>query len=395
MATDVNSAKDHSKSVGAKDVVLVVISTLAVFLLVALIVAKRSPNGEATWLSLSPDTEMYVKMVVGAKASPPFAYRRLVPFIASLIPFSPVQALGAITLGSLLAGYGILSWILVSQLQLRRVAACLALVAVMTSTRGLLIIQNPYIIDGFSFLVMTIMLAAFLRDSSGTFGAAAIIGILAREDCVFGVFGFVASAGRRRARASIVVALSAAVAYVLPRLGHGRASLGFLGLSQIVHASYYAKAYFAFGILWPMALGGLLVARGSKWNRLLPYSACAFAGSIVSTFFAVDTTRMFLPMLPLVAVGCGLVFDRLLDRPALVVAWAAILLSNVGLAVPTVFSPQAIQHMKELEEWYVLLAIPIVTQQVCGLALVAFSARAVVAQSAVPRRSQSLVDGSA
>ena len=100
-------------------------------------------------------------------------------------------------------------------------------------------------------------------------------------------------------------------------------------------------------------------------------------------------------MLPLVAVGCGLVFDRLLDRPALVVAWAAILLSNVGLALPTVFSPQAIQHMKELEEWYVRLAIPIVTQQVCGLALVAFSARAVVAQLALPDTRPSLVDGSA
>ena len=366
--------------------IAVFMAALLTFALCYLVVARRAPNGGPGWLALSPDTNQYAKIVRGVPAKPPFSYRQLVPRLASLLPLAPIPALGAVTDVSMVAGYGVLSWILIALLRVRRGAAGLALIATMASTRNLLIIQNPYIIDGFSFLIMTILLATFLAEETGWFTLAAVVGILAREDSVFSVLGFVAGGGRRRLKVAALVATVAAGAYALPRWAYGPPSLGFLGLKQLAHPSYYAKAYFAFGFLWPVMLGGLWLA---PERRLVPYSVFALFGSFVSTFFAVDTTRMFLPMLPLAAVGCAMAFDRMADRPGILGAWLAIALTNVGLALPTVFCPGMIERMRELEDWYVRLAIPIVLQQVCGLGLVGLCAHAILAT----RRSSSHLTG--
>ncbi len=277
---------------------------LLLLLLTHLLLAERSVTGGSRWLSLSPDTNEYVKMVRGGLAAAPFAYRRLVPLLASLVPLPPTQALWAITQFSVLAGYAVLLRALIGLLRLRVGAACLAIATLMTSTRSLLLLQNPFVIDGFSFLMMTLMLAAFLADKPGRFGLAAVTGVLAREDCLFGAIGFFAA---RRRLAGGVILVAALVAYALPRWRQPALPSSFLGFGQLMHVSYYAKSYFAYGFVWPLAFLRQWLIRTSNLRRILPYFACSLVGSIASTLFAVDTTRMFLPVLPVAVVGCAVV----------------------------------------------------------------------------------------
>ena len=367
----------------ARDFLLIAGLPLALLLLTHVLVAQRSVTGESRWLSLSPDTGEYVKMISGLPASPPFAYRRLVPLLASFLPLPPVRALWVITQTSLLAGYSLLMWMLIAIVRVRRMAACLAVIAFMTSTRTLLIVQNPFLLDAFSFFMMTVMLAAFLADKAAVFGLATMIGVLAREDCLFGAFGFLAA---RRRLASLVVVFAAVAAYVLSRWRPPAHESAFLGFRAAMHASFYAKAFFAYGFVWLLPFLGLWIARTSDDRRLTPYFACTLGGSILSAFFAVDTTRVFLPILPVAVVAAAIVFDRLSGSPIILGVWPVVMLANLGIALPNALFPGSGEHLKELEDWYVRLAVPVVIQQLVGLLLVIESARRIARQRIQPPR---------
>src|SRR6476469_10581943 len=134
------------------DVLAILAVPALVLALTHLLIAERSVHGESPWLSLSPDTYEYVRVVRGGSANPPFAYRWLVPLLASLLPLSPLQALYAITQVSVVLAYALLLWVLRALLHFRLSAACLSVIAFMTSTRSLLLVQNPFLVDGFSLL---------------------------------------------------------------------------------------------------------------------------------------------------------------------------------------------------------------------------------------------------
>jgi hypothetical protein len=370
--------KDRTR--GCVAILAAIVAVAALFLCAHVLVLQRSPTGTSRWLGLSPDTGEYVKMVRGGRAAAPFAFRRLVPLLASWLPLAPEAALSAITQVCVVAGHLVLVWILGGILRVRLSAMLLALASVMMSTRSLLIIQNPYIIDGFSYLAMTVMLAFFLQDRPLCFGVAAVAGVLAREDALFGALGFLTT--RRRA-AGAAVAVAALLAYALPRGLWGHASLmeGFVGFRQLLHGAYYVKAYFACGFLWPVGLLGLWIARGdAELRKIVPYFAVTFAGSVLSTFFAVDTTRMFLPVLPALGVACALVLHRAGDRRALLIGWLAVVLANGTLALPSVLLPGSADQLRELEDWYRQMAVPIALHQAAVLALGGLFRQAVVAK---------------
>jgi hypothetical protein len=151
-----------------------------------------------------------------------------------------------------------------------------------------------------------------------------------------------------------------------------------MGLGQLQHASYFAKSYFALGFIWPLMLFGLWLSRDSKVPRLAFYFLITMGGSVLSTFFAMDTTRMFLPVLPVAVVACALVFDRIADRAGLLAAWLVVVVSNVGLALPNVLFEGAAEQTRELPQWYARLAVPILVQQIGGLVLVWLSTRRIL-----------------
>jgi hypothetical protein len=260
----------------------------------------------------------------------------------------------------------------------RRMAASLAVVAFMTSTRNLLMVQNPFLVDAFSFVAMTVMLAAFLADKPLPFGLATVTGVLAREDCLFGAFGLLAA---RRRLTSLAIVFAAVAIHVLSRWRPPAHESAFLGFRVALHASFYAKAFFAYGFVWLIPVLGLWILRSSNERRLLPYFACTLGGSILSAFFAVDTTRVFLPVLPVATVATAVVFDRLSGKPVLLAAWLIVMLANLGIALPNSLFPGSGEHLKELEDWYVRLAVPVVAQQVMGILLVLVSARTILRQT--------------
>jgi hypothetical protein len=350
---------------------LLVGATCLVALSLALAVIERRVPAGRGWVGPSPDTHEYVKMIRGERAAPPFSARHLVPFLASQLPLAPLEALRVVSDLSVLAGFWVLGLCAVVVLRTSLAAACLAVTCGITSTRGLLLLQNPFITDGFSFLSSAIMLALFLADRPRAFIVAAVIGVSGREDCLFGAFGFLAT---RRRVAGIVAAAAALAAYALPRLGEGGAASRFQGAGQLLDWQLYAKAFFAFGALWPVLLLGLWLGWRAGWRRLAPYAALLLAGSVASTFFAVDTIRMFLPLLPAVVVASALAFDRLRAWPWVLGAWLAVAAVNVGLALPGRLVPGE-AALGELEDRYVSLAAPILAHQLAGLVLAAVTAR--------------------
>jgi hypothetical protein len=304
----------------------------------------------------------------------PYSHRRLVPLLASLVPMPPLMALRAITHLSVLTSYLILLWALTRRLQVGVVPATLAVCIGITSTRSLLMIQNPYLTDGFSFLMMSIMLVLFLLDRAGPFGFAAIVGVLAREDCLFGALSYL---GTRRRAAGAAVALAALAVYAAPRWFEPHSeNVQFLGFSWIRQPAYLAKVYFAFGFVWLVVMFALSARRNTTARRLSTYFVFALAGSMLSTLFAVDTTRMFLPVLPVAVVGCAVFLDRLRQNGGLLLAWLAVSVSNVGLALPNVLFPGAAETLTNLDDWYARLAGPIVVHQLGGIVLVWMSSRA-------------------
>ncbi len=383
------SPSDSPEAGGSQLATLDVLAILAVpafvLALTHLLIAERSVHGESHWLSLSPDTYEYVRMVRGGSANPPFAYRWLVPLLASLLPLSPLQALYAITQVSVVLANALLLWVLRALLHFRLSAACLSVIAFMTSTRSLLLVQNPFLVDGFSLLMMTLMLAALLADKPGRFALAAVTGVASREDCLFGAVGFLAA---RRRLGGVAIVVAAVTVYGLARWAQPGTSLSSF-VFRLAEPSYYPKAYFALGFLWPLTLAGLWLVRTSRLGRLLlPYFACTLAGSLVSTLFAADVTRMFLSILPVSAVACAVVFDRLWGRRQILLAWLGVTIANLGIALPNALVPGSGEHLDELEGWYLRLPALILTHQLAGLLLVALSTRAVsVVGAATGRQS--------
>jgi hypothetical protein len=281
----------------------------------------------------------------------------------------------------------------------RAVAAWLSIIMLMTSTRSLLLVQNPYITDAMGLSWMAVMLAGLLGNWPVRFGGAGVIGVLTREDALFGAFGFVAS---RRGRAGVMILLAAVTAFLVPRLGHP-AVAQFVGIGQLLHWQYYAKVYVAFGFVWGLSVLGLWLAPRRELRLLLPYSACAFGGALLSTLFAVDTTRVFLPVLPLAAVATALVMDRLVQRPWLILAWQVEAAANVVLAMPNVAFAGSGAQTNDLEAWYAELAIPIALHQIVGLVLLVLTVRGLLRRVApssptndragTPTRSSNLGSG--
>jgi hypothetical protein len=342
----------------------------ALLLLSVAVVQPRSVTGSSRWLALSPDTYQYLAMVRGDPTHNPYAARVLVPRLAALLPLEPLEAIGAITYAALLISYVLLLRIM-ARLRVQFLPACVALVTLATSTRQLLMVQNPYLTDGFSFLMMTMMLGFFLADRAVLFGLTTFVGGLAREDCLYGAAGFLAT---RRWRSGLLIVVTAALSYLLPRWRTRMPGVAFLGFGQFATWQFYAETYFALGFLWPLTVLALPLTWSSGCGRIVPYFGLVLAGSLVSILFASDTTRMFLPILPVAVVLWGLMFQRLRNDYRLLALWIVSAALNLVLSLPTILFPAGAQ-ITHLEEWYYRLAGPLFVYHVSGLVLVAASMR--------------------
>ncbi len=340
--------------------------SLAFLILGQALILERHPDGSSRWLELSPDTYEYVAMIEGKGATAPFKHRLLVPFLASLLPLPPLEALRAITWASLLIGYTVL-FVFLRRLQIPTTAAVIAMLAVFASTRNLLLIQNPFITDAFSLMTLTLMLSSLAADRPGRFGVFAVLGVMAREDCLFAAPAFLTT---KRWRAGLTITGLTLLVFLVPRVLAPDQAYQPPDFRQLLSWQYYAQVYLAFGFLWFAAISGLIFGRLRMPRGFYFLTLLLLGGSCLSTLFAGDTVRMFLPLLPIMAVFWAGLFQRLARYRVHLALWLVVIVTAPVLALPNEVLPVPTEGLQDLEDWYRRFKWPILAHQVAGLALV-------------------------
>lgn len=259
--------------------------------------------------AIGGDASQYIAMTHGELDSIPlpFRFRVLVPFMASLLPFSAGHALMAITYISLCALFVVLAC--VAYRLTHDLAASLTGVFVVLSSRWLLYnFQNPYLTDSFTLAAISVSLAALVLGWRSAFWPAVVLGTLARETALpFSV----AWAATRQWRATAVMAGVSFAAYLVPRLviDSDVSTWDFLWTAIRRYgaiadpANFAAQAVFSWGYIFAFAGLGLALLPATHRPTLVVAFVVLLLTAIASSLVAVDFGRMFEVLAPVFAVA--------------------------------------------------------------------------------------------
>lgn len=285
--------------------------------LLGLCIAYVPMRGERGGAAVYGDAQLYVDLVRGGiDVEAPFRYRVVVPLLARALPLSPERALALISWLSLAACYALLLR-LAHRLQIGALAAGTGLVLASCTGTHLYNYQNPFITDAAGLLTTTLCLYALLARRFILFACVAALGIGVREASVFATPTWIAT--RQWWRTALALALTFALWLSLRTLvGPSR-----LTLDEGPFAIFPARplptllwdAACAWHALWLLAPIGLLFVRGGARGRahgqndertsLSVFGLSLLAGALFTSLLATDTTRMFQPLFPLMALGTG------------------------------------------------------------------------------------------
>lgn len=313
------------------------------------IVLQRSFNGSSPWVQMSNDSLQYIAMAEGKDVGLYFGARKLVPFLASLLPMSPDQALRFISYVCLFIMY-IFCFKILEYLRFETGIIFWSLVSLFVSLSHLLIYQNPFLIDAFTLMCLTAMFYFALTAKSLPFGIVSILGALGHEAALFGVPAFLAT--KRFGIFFIVAVLSFAV-FAAPRFfGWGDIYSPF-GWSRFGQWVDWAKIFFAYGFLW-LAMGiGLYLCPLKSYPAVALEFAFLLFGAFLSSLFASDIVRMFAILQPVALVLWAYFIQGLAKQSRfLFIVFCGLLFANLFLVIPTLFLSGSAQGMNELEEWY-------------------------------------------
>ena len=263
---------------------------------------------------LGYDATAYVTMAegAGARVPAPFRFRVLVPLLASWLPLAAPDALQVITYTSLFSAYLLIIWS-GAVVGLSPAASAFGLISVWGSTWHLYHFYNPYMTDGAGLLVLAVMVAALLTNAFALFAAAAIAGVLVRESTLALVPAWaVTMQGGRTVSLLLMVALAA----WLPRYWLAAQGSPVMPLDQTAipqqGALVWARQLFAiWGFVWLAGLGGLLYVPSKHALKVFAMFAAIALGAAAASTLATDIGRMFAFLAPVLAIGCGQLYDVL------------------------------------------------------------------------------------
>ncbi len=275
--------------------------------LLGLCIAYVPMRGERGGPAVYGDAQLYVDLVRGGiDVEAPFRYRVVVPLLARALPLAPESALAAISWLSLAACYALLL-LLARRLQIGAGAAALGIVLASCTGTHLYNYQNPFITDAASLLTTSLCLYALLSRHFALFVCASALGIAVREASVFAVPTWIATRQWWRTAASLALTL-AVWAGLRALVGPSR-----LTLDEGPFAIFPARplpallwdALCAWHALWLLAPVGLACVQKTERTSLAVFGLSLLAGAVFTSLLATDTTRMFQPLFPLVALGAG------------------------------------------------------------------------------------------
>ncbi len=267
--------------------------------------------------TIGGDASQYIAMTHGDLESvpSPFRFRVLVPFLASLMPFSAGHALMAITylsLCTLFVTLAMLTYELTHDL-----AASLASVLIVISSRWLLYnFQNPYLTDSFTLAAIAIALGALLLRWRMVFLTVVVLGTLARETALPFSFAWEVTGQKRMTAAVVAVAL---IAWAVPRMvvDADVPVWEFLWVAVRRYgavanpADFVQQAVFAWGYLAAFAALGFVLLPGTERPALLAAFAVLLLTAVASSLVAVDFGRMFEVLAPVFALAIGRALQEL------------------------------------------------------------------------------------
>ncbi len=299
------------------------------------------------------DTAHYVNMLEGRfdLAPAPCRYRVVVPFLAHLLPLSPLSALRFITWASLLLAY-LLCYAESSLLNIGLAATSISVAAMFCSRPNLFNYFNPFLTDGLGLLVLFLLSALFLSDRFGVFAAILIVGVFVRESAMFVLPAWMPTARWRKA---LLLGLLATALFLAPRIAspshfhygmyvsdglQSKLSLGWL-------LPFGKALVLSWQGMWLLAAYGLL--HSPRRVRLLAAALATgcLASSLVIT--AGDWERMLGVLAPVLVVSAGVAIEDAMkvSRPAVVLFVATIPL-QFFFGNPYVLQSLASQHYRIL-----------------------------------------------
>jgi hypothetical protein len=309
-----------------------------------LFILQRSLNGATGFLTIGGDSFSYITMIEGnwSGTPSPFRFRVLVPLIASLAPFSPVDALRFITYASLFASY-ILILLICSKAGLDIKTSVIGLVAVWSSMWHFYFYYNPYLTDAFGLMAMCIMIYAAMKRKFVPFLIAVIIGTLARETVLFlAPVWFVTKENKR----GVIILIAGAIVFLAPRyflafsdpvstLSNGLNASGVLQNP----AAFVGKIFYSWGFVWITALIGMIYLPNETFKVIFISFLCMLLCGVATSLFATDTTRMFNIFAPVWAVSTAQFYNLLVkEKQKLSYAFATLIISQIFVSFPNILT---------------------------------------------------------
>lgn len=272
-------------------------------LLLTLCIAYVPMRGELGGEALLGDALEYVALIDGTRdVEAPYRYRVVVPFIARMLPLSAPRALICVSWLSLFATYAL---ILHTSERLRisfGAAACGLTVAVFSAPH-LYNYTNPFLTDAMGLLMVAASLHALLLERYVLFCALSALAIGVREASIFTSLAW---AEKKLSWRAVVAVACALAVYVGTRVLIGQGSHIDEGPFAIFPAhplrALVREALSAWHMLWLIASLGLSMLVAQR-RAVLFTALLLFAGGVITSLLATDTTRMFQPLFVVVAIG--------------------------------------------------------------------------------------------
>jgi hypothetical protein len=199
------------------------------------------------------------------------------------------------------------------------VASFGGLFLVYSSTNHLYYYHNPYETDPFGFMILSIMLLAFLSNSFAIFAVAGLTGILQRENVILGIPLWFTKCNVRQ---SLILIVATVLVFLIPRLVLmpswdqliGQPSNAITGRV----GPFLKDVFLSWRYVWFVGILGLVLIPRSEHFYIC---ATAFLLLTLGAFFACathshknDTYRMFAYVVPILTVSSAQVFATVMAR---------------------------------------------------------------------------------
>lgn len=276
-----------------------------------LFVSQRTSENPVRYLQIRGDTGSYVEMIKGdfMKAAVPKRHRVLVPLLARLVPLSPTGSLKFITYFSLWVVYTMVL-LTCRSIGINDLASVCGLLVVYCSGNNLYNFHNPYLVDAFGLMVLSVMFYAFLWQKFSLFFAVSVVGVLGREVSLFLAPVWVLL----KRREGMIVLVSTFLAFLVLRIliPGERFTEHFL---QNIHHLFSLSLLFkiastaglSWSFVWLLAAIGFILIPESLFRPLFQSTIFLFMGAVALSLFTAigsvnDTLRYFGLLFPVFGV---------------------------------------------------------------------------------------------